>query len=53
MTEPVTASADPSPDHIRLSGIKPRFACTAYGKRSADVRDFNWDKKRVRATGYR
>jgi len=28
--------------------------CGACGKRGADVRpDFNWDKKQVRATGYR
>ena len=29
MTEPVTASADPWPDHIRLSDIEHRFVCEA------------------------
>ena len=54
MTEPVTASADPWPDHIRLSEIEHRFVCETCGKRGADVRpDFNWDKKRVRVIGYR
>jgi len=54
MTEPVTASADPWPDHIRLSDIEHRFVCEACGKRGANVRpDFNWDKKRVRVIGYR
>ena len=38
MTEPVTASADPWPDHIRLSDIEHRFVCEACGKRGADVR---------------
>jgi hypothetical protein len=34
----VTASADPWPDHIRLSDLELRFVCTAYGRRGADVR---------------
>jgi len=27
----ITASADPWPDHIRLSDLEPRFVCTACG----------------------
>jgi len=38
MTEPVTASADPWPDHIRLSDIEHRFVCEVCGKRGVDVR---------------
>ena len=33
MTEPVTAGADPWPDHIRLSDIEHRFVCEVCGKR--------------------
>ena len=56
MTEPVTASAEPWPDHIRLSlsDIERRFVCEACGKRGADARaDFNWDKKPAGMMGYR
>ena len=54
MTEPVTASADPWPDHIRLSDIEVRFTCSVCGKRGADVRpDFNWKRKQVGVMGYR
>jgi hypothetical protein len=41
----ITASADPWPNHIRLSDLEPRFVCSACGKRGADIRpDFHWDK---------
>jgi hypothetical protein len=41
----IAASADPWPDHIRLSDLEPRFVCTACGRRGADIRpDFHWDK---------
>jgi hypothetical protein len=41
----IAASADPWPDHIRLSDIEDRFVCTVCGKRGADIRpDFHWDK---------
>jgi len=46
MTEPVTANADPWPDHIRLSDIEHRFVCEVCGLRGADVRpDFNWSSQ--------
>ena len=34
----IRLSADRWCDDVRLSDIEPRFACTAYGKRGADVR---------------
>jgi hypothetical protein len=41
----MTISGDRWPDDVRLSDIEPRFACTACGKRGADVRpDFNWNR---------
>ena len=41
----VAISADPWPDHIRLSDLEPRFVCTACGQRGADIRpDFHRDK---------
>jgi hypothetical protein len=44
----ITASADPWPDHIRLSDLEPRFICTACGQRGADIRPhFGWGKKSV------
>jgi hypothetical protein len=48
----VTASADPWPDHNRLSDLEPRFVCTACG-RGADIRpNFHWDKPGLLARGY-
>jgi hypothetical protein len=42
------------PDHVRLSGLEPRFVCQACGKRGVDVRpDFHWDKPPVAAMSYR
>ena len=50
MTEPVTASADPWPDHIRLPDIEHRFVCEVCGQRGADVRpDFNASSTREQA----
>ena len=41
-------------DDVRLSDIEHRFICEVCGKRGADVRlDFNWNKKPVKAMGYR
>ena len=41
-------SGDRWPDDVRLSDIQNRFACTACGKRGADVRpDFNWNARPV------
>ena len=37
-THHIEISADCWPDHIRLSDIEPGFACTACGKRGAEVR---------------
>jgi hypothetical protein len=34
----VETNADGWPDHVRLSDIEPSFACTACGKRGAEVR---------------
>jgi hypothetical protein len=34
----VEVGADRWPDHVRLSDIEPLFACTACGKKGADVR---------------
>ena len=34
----IAISADPWPDHVRLSDLEPRFFCMACGKRGADVR---------------
>jgi len=50
----LAVSADRRPDDVRLSDIEPRFACTAYGKRGADMRpNFNWNRQPVQQTGYR
>jgi hypothetical protein len=39
-------SADPWPDHVRLSDLEPRFVCEACGKRGADIRpDFATGKQ--------
>ena len=47
-------SADPWPDHVRLSDLEPRLVCKACDKRGADVRpDFNWNKQPVAMMGYR
>jgi hypothetical protein len=49
----VTASADPWPDYIRLSDLEPKFVCSAWGKRGADIRpDFHWDKPGLLTRGY-
>ena len=41
-------------DDMRLSDLEPRFICQRCGKRGAEVRpDFNWNKKPMRAMGYR
>jgi hypothetical protein len=34
----IAISADPWPDHVRLSDLEPLFVCAACGKRAADVR---------------
>jgi hypothetical protein len=50
----IAISADPWPDHVRLSDLEPRFTCKACGKKGADVRpDFHWNGKSVPAMGYR
>jgi hypothetical protein len=42
------------PDDVRLSDMQDRFACTACGKRGADVRpDFNWNRTPLGILGYR
>jgi hypothetical protein len=47
-------SADPWPDHVRLSDLEARFVCKACGKKGADVRpNFNWAKQPVAMMGYR
>jgi hypothetical protein len=46
--------ADQWADDVRLSDIEDRFTCMACGKRGADVRpDFNWNRKPIKAMGYR
>jgi hypothetical protein len=48
----IAISADQWGDDVRLSGIEPRFVCTACGKRGADVRpDFSWNAKSVGGRG--
>jgi hypothetical protein len=50
----IAISADPWPDHVRLSDLETRFVCKACGRRGADVRpDFHRDKPPVAAMGYR
>jgi len=50
----IATSADPWPDHVRLSDLEGRFVCKVCGKRGADVRpDFNWKGLPVAAMGYR
>ena len=47
-------SADPLPDHVRLSDLEARFVCKHCGKKGADIRpDFNWDKVPAGGMGYR
>jgi hypothetical protein len=47
-------SADPWPNHVRLSDLEQRFVCKACGRLGTDVRpDFHWDKPPVAAMGYR
>ncbi len=42
-------SGDAWPDDVRLSDIEPRFVCTVFGKRGANVRpDFHWRESRSR-----
>jgi hypothetical protein len=42
----IAISGDPWPDHLRLTDIGERFACSVCGKRGADVRpDFNWKSR--------
>ena len=42
----VAISADDWSDDVRLSDLEARFACSACGKRGADVRpNFNWEAK--------
>ena len=49
----IEMSADPGPDHIRLSDLEPRFICTACGRRGADIRpDFHWDRAGVLTRGF-
>jgi hypothetical protein len=46
-------SGDRRPDDLRLSDLEPRFVCSAYGNRGADVRpNFDWDKPGALARGY-
>ena len=50
----IAISADPWPDHVRLSDLESRFICKGCGKRGADVRpDFHWNEPPVAAMGYR
>jgi hypothetical protein len=51
----IAISADPWPDHVRLSDLEPRFVCAACGKRGADVRpNFNWNARGpIGGMGYR
>jgi hypothetical protein len=42
----IAISADPWPDHVRLSDLEPRFVCKACGKRGADVRPL-FDRERM------
>jgi hypothetical protein len=50
----IAISADPWPDHVRLSDLEPRLTCKACGKKGADVRpDFHWNGESVPAMGYR
>jgi hypothetical protein len=49
----ITAMADRWADDVRQSDIKPRFVCSACGKRGVDVRsDFHWDKPGGLTRGY-
>jgi hypothetical protein len=48
----IAVTADQWGDDVRLSDIEPRFVCTAWGKRGADVRpDFDWDRKAALTRG--
>jgi hypothetical protein len=50
----IAISGDKWPDHVRLSDLEMQFVCKACGQRGADVRpDFDWNKPRVAAMGYR
>jgi hypothetical protein len=50
----IARMADEWPDDLRLSDIEARFACTACGKRGADVRpDFHWKGAPKRMMGFR
>jgi hypothetical protein len=50
----IAISADPWPDHFRLSDLEARFVCKACGKMGADVLpDFNWNRQPVAMMGYR
>jgi hypothetical protein len=49
----IAISGDRWPDNIRLSGLEPKFVCSACGKRGADVRpDFSWDKPGCLTRGF-
>jgi len=44
----IAVSADPWPDHVRLSDLEARFVCKACGRRGADVRpDFHYVPRAV------
>ena len=44
----ITTSGDRWADDTRLSDLEPRFACSPFGRRGADVRpNFNWNRNPV------
>ena len=50
----IATSGDRWPGDLRLCDIEDRFTCSECGKRGAGVRPyFDWDKRMVRAIGYR
>jgi hypothetical protein len=49
----IEMTADPWPDHVRLSDIEHRFVCTVCGKRGAEIRgNPDWDKPAARTRGF-
>jgi hypothetical protein len=49
----IAINGDRWADDVRLSELKPKFICSACGKRGADVRpDFDWDKPGTLMRGF-